>query len=63
MNKQEFLNTKYLNLCQQLGDAQVKLDQLLEHVDNLKSEIKTLNKAFPLMMEHENLAKKEQKNV
>ena len=51
MNKQEFLNKKYLNLCQQLGDARVKLDQLLEHIDTIKAEIKSLNQSYTIMNE------------
>ena len=57
MNKQEFLNTKYLSLCQQLGDSIVKLEQLQSHINNLKSEIEALNKSFTHMSELEALSK------
>lgn len=53
MDKQTFLNNKYLQLCQQLGDAQVKLDQLTEHITSIKAQITTLNTAFPLIAELE----------
>ena len=57
MTKQEFLNRKYLALCQQLGDAQIKLDQLTEHISHLKSQIKSLNDAFPLMTEFDHISR------
>lgn len=58
MDKKTFLNEKYLKLCSQLGDAQIKLDQLTDHISDLKAQIKLLNQAFPLMAEYEVLSKK-----
>lgn len=57
MDKKEFLNSKYLKLCQQLGDAIVKLDQLNEHISNLKSQIDTLNQSFNIMSEHDAISR------
>jgi len=50
-DKTLFLNKKYSSLCQQLGDSILKLEQLQSHIENLKSQISTLNAAFPLMAE------------
>jgi outer membrane murein-binding lipoprotein Lpp len=55
MDKQEFFNNKYQNLCSQLGDSIVKLDQLSEHISNLKAQIAELNKAFNHVAEYEAL--------
>ena len=51
MDRQTFFNSKYLTLCQQLGDAQIKLDQLNQHIESLKAQIKTLDSCFPLVVE------------
>ena len=53
MTPQSFLNKKYLALCQQLGDSQLKLEQLQAHIDHLKSQIKTLNDSFSIIAEFE----------
>ena len=53
MDKQAFLNDKYLKLCQQLGDAQLKREQLDELIESLKTQIKTLNDSFSIMAEYE----------
>ncbi len=53
MDKKAFLNEKYLNLCQQLGDAYVKLKQLNDHIESLEKSISSLNDAFPLIAELE----------
>lgn len=53
MDKQKFLNEKYQKLCQQLGDAHFKRNQLNEHISNLESAIASLNDAFPLIAELE----------
>jgi uncharacterized coiled-coil DUF342 family protein len=55
----QFLNQKYLELCQQLGDAQIKLDQLNEHVATIKQQIKNLNEAHPLMFQYQNISDKQ----
>lgn len=51
MDPKPALNKKYLNLCQQLGDAQYKLDQLKEHISSLKDQIASLDRCFPLVQE------------
>lgn len=53
MDKQSFLNEKYLKLCQQLGDAHVKLKQLNIHIKSLEDNISSLNDAFPIIAELE----------
>lgn len=49
MNHKDLLNQKYQTLCQQLGDAQFKLDQLERHIAEIKSQIKSLNDASPIL--------------
>lgn len=53
MDKKEFLNSKYLQLCQQLGDALIKSDQLNEHIKTLKLQIESLNTSFNTMSEYD----------
>lgn len=55
MDKKEFLNSKYLQLCQQLGDALIKSDQLNEHIKTLKLQIESLNTSFNTMSEYDSL--------
>ena len=61
MSNQEFLNTKYLQLCQQLGDLTLKKEQAESEIEKIKAEIKFLNSAFPLINELE--LKKMQKDL
>lgn len=51
MTKKEFLNLKYQQLCQELGDSQIKHDQLSDHIKVLKSRILELNSSSILMDE------------
>lgn len=60
MQKQDFLNKKYLELCQQLGDAVNKRRQLNDHIDSLQSKIESLNESFAIMAEYEAIKAKEQ---
>lgn len=62
MDKKKFLNTKYASLCQQLGDAQIKSDQLIKHIEDLKSQIHSLNKSFTIMEEYELVSKSANSN-
>ena len=62
MDKQEFLNTKYMKLCQLLGDSEIKRDKLEAFISNLKSQIKTLDESFNIISEYEALKSKEQSN-
>lgn len=57
MEKQAFLNKKYLELCQQLGDAVHKKQQLEDHISSIKSKIETLNESFELMAQFDALNK------
>ncbi len=54
-DQKNFLNQKYFNLCQQLGDSQVKLDQLLDHIESIKKQIKDLDNAFIIMSQYETI--------
>jgi hypothetical protein len=51
MDKKSILNAKYLQLCQQLGDAVLKSEQLQEHIQLIKSQIKTLDASYPIILE------------
>lgn len=51
MNKRELLNHKYLGLCQKLGDAVLKQQQLTDHIANLKADIASLNETFATLEE------------
>lgn len=53
MTNREFLNNKYQSLCQQLGDLTLKKEQAESEIEKIKSEIKLLNSAFPLLNELE----------
>ena len=55
MTPKDLLARKYAALCQQLGDSQVKLDQLTQFISDLKSQIKDLDKHFALLQEAERL--------
>jgi len=61
MNKQEFLNKKYQILCQQLGDAYLKKEQLEELIQSIKTQITTLDKSFNIIGEFESLKQTELK--
>lgn len=43
------LNKRYGDLCQRLGDAILKREQLDELIKELKSQIDSLNKNYPLI--------------
>lgn len=63
MNKKEFLNEKYLKLCQQLGDAVLKQEQLSDHISNLKLQIKSLNESFSVFSEYEASVSREKRET
>lgn len=60
-NMEKELNAKYSALCQQLGDAVLKREQLDKHITDIKLEIETLNKTFPILTQLLNKAQKETK--
>ena len=43
------ISQQYADLCQQLGDSVLKLDQLNNHITDLKSRIKALDTAYPML--------------
>lgn len=48
-NLEKELNKRYGDLCQKLGDAILKREQLDELIKELKSQIDSLNKNYPLI--------------
>lgn len=56
---QEHLNKQYQSVCQQLGDAHLKLQQLKDHIASLEKEAELLNKLYPHLQQLELELKKD----
>lgn len=58
---QAHLNLRYSQLCQQLGDLEVKRDQIEDAIEDTKRKIKMLNDSHPILNAIEEELTKESK--
>lgn len=59
----EKFNSSYQHLCQQLGDAVLKLEQIQSHIDSLKTKIRALDDAYLMLDQASKAAPAEQNSA
>lgn len=63
MDLKIFLNEKYGNLCQTLGDLEYRKALLEQDIQAIRAEIKSLNGLVPQLERYESLVKREKEKT